>query len=814
MSLFDLAVALAKGKPAAGDANCFFCNNLQFESHGARHGGPGLMTSHHTAIQGVDSNQYSITIPTRYLLRHGWRVRGGQDLDDCAYCQLLHDALNCFFIDGTTMNWITDCMCGWDGTITVAVQAGLPLILHCAKAINHSERWVSMRGDIQVFCHDRSALSAADFLPSMHLALPEPAEKIDVRDFSDFVQSNMAFCNFAPARMDECRALPPRLLQVDWDAQRMRLVHPRPRTPGQPREAGTPKISSYATLSHCWSETHQYYLKLKRSNIREWIDGVAFDQLPQGFYDAVAVAHAHGIRHLWIESLCILQDHQPDLDLQRPHVGTHFRNATLTIVAASCPTPADSFLFPYREGWIMGQAEFTAASGATVTIDMRRKASHRRAPRDAMDEALYRSDVHSLRRVGPLYAEQRRYQEALLSTRLITFTSAAITVDCRLHGQCEAGVVTRHVTNNNLFGPMVCAWEDPAFYRHHLARHLGPDPVRGMRHLAVFRSVLALWLHAIEQYTARGVVVSPRDKLLAVAGLARLAPLAAQSRYLAGIWAVGLHEGLLWQLRLRQGQAGDARVTFPPSQQGAPSFSWASVDAGVGYVEPFKGSLAPTATLVEASCRTVTGDPFGDVAECSLKLRGRLITCRVIQPIGEPAEPAELAVARFLMRGNAAGRGTADGRNAMVDDRNARPIMRQTPFVADGPLVTVTGPLRPRQRLRPSQVRRANNRQRLVSEFVEWRGLDYLMRDHCDVPRKPLRHGQRTMAGPAYVFCVGVRRGGQPDPATDHYESYVLEGLVVTPSLRHRGAYERIGCIRDIPMAAYAAGQTVSITLV
>ena len=61
-------------------------------------------------------------------------------------------------------------------------------------------------------------------------------------------------------------------------------------------------------ISHCWGRKPQK--KLLRSNLNDFRRQIKYDTLPQTFQDAVRVTRRLGIRYLWIDSLCIIQ--QPD----------------------------------------------------------------------------------------------------------------------------------------------------------------------------------------------------------------------------------------------------------------------------------------------------------------------------------------------------------------------------------------------------------------------------------------------------------------------------------------------------------------------
>ncbi|KAH8746866.1 hypothetical protein F5882DRAFT_312155, partial [Hyaloscypha sp. PMI_1271] len=68
------------------------------------------------------------------------------------------------------------------------------------------------------------------------------------------------------------------------------------------------KEGSWIALSHCWGE----YQPLRSTVATERIRKRKITHLPPTFQDAVTIIRALGIRFLWIDALCILQESQHD----------------------------------------------------------------------------------------------------------------------------------------------------------------------------------------------------------------------------------------------------------------------------------------------------------------------------------------------------------------------------------------------------------------------------------------------------------------------------------------------------------------------
>ncbi|KAM0260930.1 hypothetical protein ACHAQJ_002550 [Trichoderma viride] len=770
---------------------CLYCNHLKFnpdfEGLLVRHGKYGPRTR----IEGRSDNYY-ITILTQHILRDGFDVGEDQRLLDCRYCRFLYDALNRFFLE-PSMDWFQDAQRNSQLFIMVHVQAKYPLIIECQWAIVHKSDWIHLRADIEVFCPDRSRLPTNDF-PCMELAFPEPSATFEDKECDRWLGSFIKNCADATDRMEQCYYTPNRLLRIDWDCEEILLWELPRGPPGLPDVLG--KVE-YATLSHCWSEDDPAFPRLLKSNILEWVDGKSFIRLPQALLDAARVAYKNKVYYLWVESLCIIQDDEQDIQEQTPGVGAYFRDSLITIVAASSTSPNDSFLSPRKERWITKELGFTAPSGGSATIKLRRINSSPTSPTDAIDESSYKYQNSSFRRTGPLYRLQRCYQEALLGTRVISFTSAAVTVNCRRHNQCTGDLRLKYRRNDVYEGLLRPGQDRTALLpEDKIARYSRTDVFEGMLYPGQGRAHMAFWLEAVQQYTARDMAVRPRDKLSGIAGMAGMCPMAMKDQYMAGLWRTQLQESLLWEVRLHPWQTNTTKITFPYKEQKAPSFSWASVNTEVAWKETYNMHFVPDARVVEASTLPQTDQIFRGIDGAYVKLEARLLRCEVSQTLT----------------------GTGTGGKwtfAYIDlgEEGAKP--KKIPFVADGSLVMVKSKKAMRDRLRMGASKGASRSvKKRIEEFERnpWRSHTFLTRHHHEFRRNMFAHGHKKITGVAYVVCLGWR--GQWEEVLKRHVHDTFEGLVLTRSMRYPGAFERIGCIRNVPTAALAMGELRVLTLV
>lgn len=99
----------------------------------------------------------------------------------------------------------------------------------------------------------------------------------------------------------------------------------------------------YIALSHCWGGGQP--LKTTKENISSMKTGIPWAKLPNTFQDAITVTRRLGLRYLWIDSLCIVQDDAQDWEREAANMAVIFESAYLTI-AATAATNGSVCTFP------------------------------------------------------------------------------------------------------------------------------------------------------------------------------------------------------------------------------------------------------------------------------------------------------------------------------------------------------------------------------------------------------------------------------------------------------------------------------------
>lgn len=88
--------------------------------------------------------------------------------------------------------------------------------------------------------------------------------------------------------------------------------------------------SRYATLSHCWG-SNQDFITLTTKRLNDFCKSIPVNTLPKSFRDAILVCKRLSIYYIWIDSLCILQDSEPDWLLHTNEMSLIYQNCCLIL---------------------------------------------------------------------------------------------------------------------------------------------------------------------------------------------------------------------------------------------------------------------------------------------------------------------------------------------------------------------------------------------------------------------------------------------------------------------------------------------------
>jgi hypothetical protein len=330
--------------------------------------------------------------------------------------------------------------------------------------------------------------------------------------------------------------LPTRVVDVDVSPNRVdvRLLVSRGRR------------APYIALSHCWGATGTVITTT--ANLAERQRNIPFSSLSRNFQDAVIATRALGVRYLWIDSLCIIQDSREDWDFESARMGDVYRNALCTISAAKS-SDGNGGCFVSRDS--RGQRPIRLPlEGSLETPD----------GEQATDGDIYLATSRWPRPLGPLYQRGWVFQEQALSGRTLAFTTTTMFWSCLTCTTSEThpcGYTTEFYGDGSLESFRVLA-SGGVLVQKEDRRNIETDPY-------------LIWYTMICDYSKRSLTYDT-DRLPALSAVASEMSQHLNDEYIAGLWRGDFLRGLYWAC---QGNRG--LKCGPPGLYVAPSWSWASM---------------------------------------------------------------------------------------------------------------------------------------------------------------------------------------------------------------------------------------------
>lgn len=373
------------------------------------------------------------------------------------------------------------------------------------------------------------------------------------------------------------------------------------------------KSSRYVTLSHRWGTDTP---RLTRKNEDYYDEGAPWSEVPQTFRDAFILANFLGFRYIWIDSLCISQDDRLDMVKEALTMIEVYSNGVCNISA------------------LMGETTgiFASRDPSHVSVKMEHAGySTRQRPKNMVlrDNSLWAREVDN----APLGGRGWVLQEQLLAQRTLFFSPNQVLWEC---GQGRRSESCPALANVFIHPPMLgrpasfkpaekyngTLWSADAGLRNYVHRAskwslMKPHQKATQSDAMVKRFDMSfdLWYMLVHKYTVR-TISFPKDKLLAISGLAKLFARTSSLTWAGGIWKEHMPLTLLWQVYKAETRS---------SAYCAPSWSWASIQ-GLTLLpnrEDYDdiGSRV-VAEVVHVECAPVGDDPFGFLSEaCYLKIR-------------------------------------------------------------------------------------------------------------------------------------------------------------------------------------------------
>jgi hypothetical protein len=348
------------------------------------------------------------------------------------------------------------------------------------------------------------ALEIADGPALMELTSPESISTLSESCLS-YLENALAQClsEHQECAHGQAEFVPTRLLDVQCDIGDHGVVQ---LINGNTAEAisGRTRID-YATLSHVWGKHKPS--QLLQDNLATMQHGIKLKQLSRCFEDAIVVTRQLGLRYLWIDSLCIIQDSKADWETEAVTMHDVYQSGVCNI-AACLSKSSDESLFVERD-----QIACTPVIFQHKFIDQ------------TIRFTLLPDWIQWTKNKAPLYSRSWVVQERILSRRIMNFSQFPF-FECR------------EINSNESFSSAVV--KQPFVFGGH---------AQSERNWAVKLEdkTLSNWMTLVSLYS-RSNLTYKSDKLIAFAGLASAFSKLIDFPYFAGLWGKEfLIPSLMWE---------------------------------------------------------------------------------------------------------------------------------------------------------------------------------------------------------------------------------------------------------------------------
>ena len=378
----------------------------------------------------------------------------------------------------------------------------------------------------------------------------------------------------------------------------------------------------YMTLSHCWGKSE--FLKLTKLTSQRLRDGFSrADTLSKTFQDAITICQKFGVKYLWIDSLCILQDSLEDWRYEAAQMEQIYGNSLCNIAATGASSDEEG-CFRDRDASLLQpciiKSEWDNGNNRTWEI-------------------IHLDFWHTRTNQAPLNQRGWVMQERWLSPRVLHYGTDQILWECSELDACE--------TYPDGLPKFLRNWRSGFKLDPELRKPLGykiqaddttPDP--GLLHCT-------MWKFIVNMYSATSLTRG-EDKLVAISGIAKRMQRLLDDEYLAGLWRKDLPFQLLWKVLVNR-PASSLPLTRPRPYR-APSWSWASLDVRVASNYGEYDSIF--ITVLDAGVTPVGADPTGQIKDGFIRLNGRIYPAEVVSKPGRMERSCGLQVNSEDLKGN------------------------------------------------------------------------------------------------------------------------------------------------------------------
>ncbi|KAF2818581.1 HET-domain-containing protein [Ophiobolus disseminans] len=361
------------------------------------------------------------------------------------------------------------------------------------------------------------------------------------------------------------RVMPKRLVRVDGGLQLVQASR---------------KVR-YTALSYCWGGYDKHQTQSTNINARE--ESIEFSNLLRTLQDGILFTRKLGIAHIWIDSLCIVQDDNMDWAEESAKMADVYSGAYVVIAATQAKDATEGFLQRRKDSCTTFSHSQTNKS---FEVQGWRANEHRGPGYMVLDDL-------------PLSQRGWCLQEGLLATRVVHFLPSEVYFQCRTTEVCECRLVS------DVRGVATRSW----------------PPTAGQMRERETELILSLYWNSIALDCSRRHFTYAEDVLPALSGVAQRTESLCPGAYIAGLWEIGIADQLSWQVVTREATGQFIRKVVVTR----PTFSWITSPFPISYFRSVYENISPICTFIRTQVIPATTDPFGKLSYASITLRGQRI---------------------------------------------------------------------------------------------------------------------------------------------------------------------------------------------
>ena len=263
----------------------------------------------------------------------------------------------------------------------------------------------------------------------------------------------------------------------------------------------------YVALSYVWGQGRELPYTTKLSNIMTHRKHGGLEKclprLPQVIQDAIVLVRRLGMRYIWVDSLCIVQNSNRSWNLNASVMDLIYGNAALTVCAADGNDSSAGLMAMYPTKHNVHQAKKTCAPGVRLMVS--------RPPEIGIRASKWDNRAWT-------------FQERLLSKRCLIFSEGRVYFQCQSTGMSEDIFADRKGAGWSL--------------------DLIHAPLQMLRELS--RRAFWVYVECVKLYTSRDLT-KPEDILAAFTGLCNLMEMSVQAPFVFGLPTSHFDLALLWE---------------------------------------------------------------------------------------------------------------------------------------------------------------------------------------------------------------------------------------------------------------------------